>query len=40
MNPFSTDDIDSWLDVKKGGLNWLWKPTCSDGTIGIHPRLL
>ena len=26
--------------IQEGCENWLWKPTCSDGTIGIHPRLL
>lgn len=26
--------------IQKGCENWLWKPVCKDGKIGIHPRIL
>jgi hypothetical protein len=25
--------------VTRGCHNWIWKPFCNDGTIGIRPRL-
>ena len=25
--------------IQKGCENWLWKPLCKDGTIGIMPRI-
>jgi hypothetical protein len=25
--------------IQKGCHNWIWKPLCNDGTIGIRPRL-
>jgi len=27
------------LVITKGCHNWVWKPRCKDGTIGIRPRL-
>jgi ankyrin repeat protein len=26
--------------IQKGCENWLWKPLCKDGTLGIRPRML
>jgi hypothetical protein len=25
--------------ITQGCHNWIWKPFCNDGTIGIRPRL-
>jgi hypothetical protein len=25
--------------ISRGCHNWVWKPECNDGTIGIRPRL-
>jgi hypothetical protein len=25
--------------ISRGCHNWVWKPECKDGTIGIRPRL-
>jgi hypothetical protein len=25
--------------INRGCHNWVWKPECKDGTIGIRPRL-
>jgi hypothetical protein len=25
--------------IQRGCHNWIWKPLCNDGTVGIRPRL-
>ena len=31
--------IKAMIVIQRGCHNWIWKPLCNDGTIGIRPRL-